>query len=301
MRQLNYNHLHYFWVVAREGSIARACEQLHLTPQTVSAQVKLLEESVGKPLFHRVGRGLVLSPMGEAVMRYADDMFSTGQELGRFLHSGEFSDTPVFHVGITESIAKLVVYRILQPAMEETAGVRVVCEEDRLAGLVDAVANHRLDLIISDAPLTAERQRRVWNHHLGYSGICIFASPALARRYRDGFPRSLHGAPFLMPTPGSSVRGVLDDWFAVNEIVPEVVAEIADAALLKSFGGEGAGLFAGATVIEKNIRSMYGVEVVGSANDMYEQFYAISPERKIRQPLVLNICDRARTEVFGTG
>lgn len=298
MRYLNYNHLHYFWVVAREGSIARACRELHLTPQTVSAQIKLLEESVGAPLFNRVGRGLVLSEMGTVVMRYADDIFSTGAELGRFLESGEFSGTPVFRVGITDSIAKLVAYRILQPVMDEASGMRLVCVEDRLDRLVDEVTSHRLDLIISDAPFAGEQQVRVWNHHLGRSEIRIFAGPDKGRQYRRNFPRSLNGAPFLLPTAGSAVRVVLDDWFAVNDISPRIVAEVADAALLKAFGSEGAGLFASATVIEKTISRMYGVTAIGTAAGMFEQYYAISPERKIKQPLVLTICEHARRQVL---
>ncbi len=300
MRYLNYNHLHYFWVVAREGSIARACRRLHLTPQTVSAQIKLLEESVGAPLFNRVGRGLVLSKMGNVVMRYADDIFSTGAELGRFLESGEISGSPVFRVGITDSIAKLVAYRILQPVMDESSGTRLVCIEDRLDRLVEEVTSHRLDLIISDAPFAGDQQVRVWNHHLGRSEIRIFAGAGLEQQYRQDFPRCLNGAPFLVPVAGSAVRLVLDDWFAVNEVTPRIVAEVADAALLKAFGSEGAGLFASATVIEETICRMYGVSVIGTATGMYEQYYAISPERKIKQPLVLTICERARREVLGS-
>ncbi len=299
MRYLNYNHLHYFWVVAREGSIARACQQLHLTPQTISAQIKLLEESIGATLFNRVGRGLVLSETGNVVMRYADDIFSTGAELGRFLESGELSGKPEFHVGITDSIAKLVAHRILHPVMEESTGVRLVCEEDSLERLVDAVVGHRLDLIISDAPLAVDAQVKLWNHHLGQSEMNIYACRGLEDEYREDFPRSLDGAPFLMPTAGSAVRVVLDDWFAVNEITPRIVAEFADAALLKSFGSVGAGLFASASVIEEKMCQMYGVTRIGTATGMYEQYYAISPERKIKQPLVLTICERARSEVLG--
>jgi LysR family transcriptional activator of nhaA len=298
MRHLNYNHLFYFWTVAREGSISKACGKLHLTPQTVSAQIKLLEETVGEPLFDRVGRGLVLSEVGSMVMRYADEIFSAGMELNRFLRSGEFTGSRAFNVGITDSIAKLVAYRVLQPAMDEEADVKLVCEEGRLDRLLGTMATHRLDLIISDAPLPGGTHIKAFNHHLGHSEIKIFATPALAKKYRKKFPESLDGAPFLMPTRENAVRRALEHWFELHQLTPNIVAEVYDSALLKSFGGEGAGLFPGSAVIEDNIRTMYAVEDVGTAKGIHEQYYAISPERKIKQPVVLTICEWARSHVF---
>jgi len=298
MRHMNYNHLLYFWTVAREGSIARASRVLHLTPQTVSAQIKQLEQSIGEPLFNRVGRGLVLSEMGSVVMRYADDIFTTGLELNRVLKSGEHGHATMLTVGITDSTAKLVAYRILQPATEEPGAVRLVLIEDQLERLTGSLATHHLDLIISDAPLPANSGVKAWNHHLGHSEIRIFGTPALTRKFRPQFPKSLDGAPFLVPTTGNAVRRVLDDWFEQQGIVPKIIAEIDDSALINAFGSEGAGLFPASAASAARIRKMYGVAEVGTAKGAFVEFYAISPERKIRHPVVYQLCERARTSLF---
>ena len=298
MRHLNYNHLLYFWTVANEGSIARASESLHLTPQTISGQLKLLEQRVGAPLFQRVGRGLVLSETGLFVKQYADEIFSLGAELAQRVKS-ESPHVPVtLNVGIVNSIAKLIAYRIVQPALELEEDLRIICCEADLDQLLGELAVHRLDLVISDRPIPAGLNVKAYNHHLGESGIAFFAPKSSAARYRRNFPDSMDGAPLLVPVKSTVLRRGLDDWFERGGITPRVVAEFDDSALLKAFGEAGAGLFPAPIAIAAQVEQMYHARVIGEVDGVTESYYAISPERKLKHPAVLRITEVARARVF---
>ncbi len=298
MRHLNYNHLQYFWAVAREGSVTRAAESLHLTPQTISGQLRLLEESVGQPLFDRVGRRLVLSEMGHVVMEYADEIFAIGAELSQVVRGQKTSGHSLLSVGIVNSIPKLIAERIVAPALSAGEAIRIRCHEASLEQLLGELSVHKLDIVLSDQPMPQGLSLRAYNHLLGESGLAFFAQKRRARRYRDGFPQSLNDAPMLLPGRHSALRMRLDDWFDNNEIAPQIVGEFDDSALLKAFGDAGFGVFAGPSAIEKEICKMYGVAVAGRTGDITERFYAISPERRIKHPSVARIIEVARTELF---
>ena len=297
MRHLNYSHLHYFWTVANEGSIARASEVLHITPQTISGQLKLLEEAVGEPLLQRAGRGLVLSDTGRLVKQYADEIFTLGAELSQVV-KGQQAKTRVLHVGIVNSIAKLIAYRVLQPVLAMEGSIRLECYEADLDDLLADLAVHRLDLVISDRPIPVGMNVKAYNHKLGSSVIAFFSKPAAVRKYRSNFPQSLAGAPLLLPVHASAMRRELDDWFERIDIEPRVVAEFDDSALLKMFGAAGAGVFPAPYAIAQEIERMYGARVVGLAEDVRETYLVISPERKLKQPAVLEIIERAREQLF---
>lgn len=297
MRHLNYSHLHYFWTVANEGSIARASEVLHITPQTISGQLKLLEEAVGELLFQRAGRGLVLSDTGRMVKQYADEIFTLGAELSRVV-KGRQARAQVLHVGIVKSIPKLIAYRVLQPILAPENPVRLVCTEGGLDSLLGDLAVHRLDLVISDRPIPVGMNVRAYNHTLGSSAIAFFSKPAAVARYRSNFPQALAEAPLLLPVHASAMRRELDDWFERVGIEPRVVAEFDDSALLKMFGAAGAGVFPAPYTIAGEIERMYSARVVGVAEDVRETYFAISPERKLKQPMVLEIIERAREQLF---
>jgi LysR family transcriptional activator of nhaA len=307
MRHLNYNHLLYFWTVAREGSIARAAETLHLTPQTISGQLKQLEERVGAPLFQRAGRGLALTETGELVAQYADEIFALGSELafalGSELAQRVRSERPfapvVLNVGIVNSIAKLIAYRIIEPALDGEEELRVVCREAELERLLGDLAVHRLDLVLSDRPIPAGLNVKAYNHHLGESGIAFFAHRSLAARYRRGFPGSLDGAPVLLPVGATALRRSLDDWFDACDIAPRVIAEFDDSALLKAFGEAATGLFPAPTAITPQIEHMYHARRIGEVEGMTESYFAISPERKLKHPAVVRITELARERLFG--
>lgn len=298
MRHLNYNHLQYFWAVAREGSIAKASESLHLTPQTISGQLKLLDEAVGQPLFNRVGRRLVLSDMGRVVFEYADEIFSVGAELASVVRGHHFSGPTTLNLGIVSSMPKLIAERIVAPAMMAEEPVRVRCQEASLEQLLSELAVHKLDLVLSDQPVPDGLSIKAYNHCLGDSGMSFFAQRSRARRYRAKFPDSLNDAPLLLPSQHSALRRRLDDWFENHELSPRIAGEFDDSALLKAFGEAGAGVFAAPTVIEEEVCRMYRMSVIGQTDAIKERFYAISPERRLKHPSVVLITDIARSKLF---
>ncbi len=293
MRHLNYTHLLYFWNVAREGSIARAAEILHLTPQTISGQLKLLEEAVGEPLFNRVGRGLALTETGRVVNQYADEIFQLGAELTQRVKSKQALLPTTLHVGIVNSIPKLVALRVIEPALGLDDPVRVICQEGDLDYLLGDLAVHRLDLIISDHPLPSGSHVKAYNHALGESDISFFAHKSIARRFAK-FPDSLDDAPMLLPVANSPLRRSLDDWFEREDVTPRVVAEFDDSALLKAFGEAGLGIFPAPSAIADEVCSMYHSRILGRVPDIGERYFAISPERRLKHPAVLAITESAR-------
>ncbi|NNF15485.1 MAG: transcriptional activator NhaR [Gammaproteobacteria bacterium] len=301
MRHLNYNHLQYFWAVAREGSIARASESLHLTPQTISGQLKMLDESVGQPLFNRVGRRLVLSDMGRLVFEYADEIFSVGAELATVVRGNHMSGHTTLSVGIVSSMPKLIVERIVAPALMAEQPIRVRCHEASLEQLLSELAIHKLDLVLSDQPVPDGLGLKAYDHRLGESGMSFFAQRKIARRYRKNFPDSLSNSPILLPSQHSALRRRLDDWFEKYELSPRIVGEFDDSALLKAFGEAGSGIFAAPTVIEAEICRMYRMAVIGQTEEILERFYAISAERRLKHPSVVLITDTARVDLFGSG
>ena len=298
MRHLNYSHLHYFWMVAREGSIVRASKSLHLTPQTISGQLKLLDEAVGHPLFHRAGRRLVLSEMGRVVFDYADEIFSVGAELARVVRGNELEGATTLTVGVVSSMPKLIAERIIAPALMGDDPVRVRCHEASLEQLLSELAIHKLDIVLSDRQVPDGLNLKAFNHRLGESGMSFFAQRKVARRYKSAFPECLTDAPMLLPTQHSALRRRLDDWFEDHEISPRIAGEFDDSALLKAFGEAGAGIFASPSVIEEEICRMYRMAVIGRTDEIEERFYAISPERRLRHPSLVLITDTARSDLF---
>ena len=298
MRHLNYSHLQYFWAVAREGSIAKASESLHVTPQTISGQLKLLDKAVGHPLFNRAGRRLVLSDMGGVVFEYADEIFSTGAELASVVRGNHMSGPTTLSLGIVSSMPKLIAERIVAPAMLAEKPVRVRCHESSLEQLLSELAVHKLDLVLSDQPVPDGLGIKAYNHMLGESGMSFFSQRARARRYRARWPDSLNDAPLLMPSQHSALRRRLDDWFESHELSPRIAGEFDDSALLKAFGESGVGVFAAPTVIEEEICRMYRMSVVGRTDEIKERFYAISPERRLKHQSVVLITDTARSDLF---
>jgi LysR family transcriptional activator of nhaA len=298
MDWLNYHHLLYFWTVAKEGSIRRACEQLHLAQPTISSQIRRLEEALGEKLFVRVGRNLQLTDAGQVAYRYADEIFSLGREMTDALRGRPTGRPLRLTVGIPDVLPKLIAYRLLQPALKMSEEVQLVCHEGKLDQLLADLARHHLDLVLSDSPAGSAVRVRAYNHLLGTCGVTILATKDLASRYRRGFPRSLEGAPMLLPTGNTLLRRDLDRWFDEQDLRPEMVGEFEDSALLKVFGQAGVGLFPGPSAIEQEIRRQYRVSVVGRIDDIREQFFAISVERRLKHPAVLAISTAAREQLF---
>jgi len=298
MEWLNYHHLLYFWTVAKEGSIARACEQLRLAQPTISGQLRLLEETLGEKLFARSGRGLKLTEVGQVVYRYADEIFGLGRELQDVLKGRPHGRPIKLTVGISDMVPKLIAYRILQPALAMTEPAQLICHEDSQERLLADLAEHRLDVVLSDSPITSVIRVKAFNHLLGTSGITLFGAPELAKRYQKRFPSSLAEAPFLVPIEGSALRRSLDQWFDTENVRPRFVGEFKDRALMKTFGQAGAGIFPAPTAIEKEVKGRYQVSIVGRVDSVTERFYAISVERKLKNPAVITICEAAANRLF---
>ena len=298
MNSLNYHHLRYFWAVARSGNLTRAATEFHLTPQTVSAQIKDLEEALGERLFRRSGRRLELTDVGELVFRYADEIFSIGKELVESLAGQPIGRPMRLVVGVADVLPKLVAHRLLAPAMTLDEPVRIVCRETGLETLLGDLAIHRVDVVLSDAPIPPSIKIQAYNHLLGECGVTFMASSRLAKRYRRKFPACLDGAPVLLPTEGTALRSQLDQWFRKIGVRPKIVAEFEDSALLKTFGQAGDGVFPVPSIVVVEVGRQYQVTTVGVAEGVNERFYAITVERRIVHPAVVAICAAARTELF---
>jgi LysR family transcriptional regulator, transcriptional activator of nhaA len=298
MEWLNYHHLYYFWMVAKHGSVARAAAELRLSPPTVSAQIRLLEDSLGPPLFARVGRRLVLTDVGRLASGYADDIFSRGRELMDTVQ-GRAVARRRFVVGVSDALPKLVAWRLLQPALAGADDTLVVCREGRHDRLLAALAVHELDVVVSDAPVTAAIGVRAFNHLLGECGISFFAAPHVAARLRGRLPHCLDGAPMLLPTDVSALRQSLDSWFDRHGIHPRTVGEFDDGALLMTFGQAGAGVFAAPSVIEREVAKQHGVRVLGRTPAIRERYFAISTDRRLKHPAVVALTHAARHAMFG--
>jgi LysR family transcriptional regulator, transcriptional activator of nhaA len=295
---LNYHHLLYFWVVVREGGLVPAGRVLRLSHPTLSAQVHALEERLGHKLFTRVGRRLVPTDVGRMVYRYADEIFSIGGELLEAVR-GRPSGQPLrLDVGVLDAVPKLVVRRLLDPALRIGEPVRIVVHEGSYEKLLAELALHNLDIVVADAPVPSGSSVRVFSHPLGDCGVGIFGKAGLARRYRRGFPRSLQGAPMLLPLEGSQLRRALDQWFEANELRPRIVGEFQDDALLEVFGGDGLGLFAAPLAVQREVRAQHGVALLGELADLRERFYAVSVQRRLEHPAVVALTKAARTDVF---
>lgn len=298
---MNYKHLHYFWVVAKAGGVVRAGAQLHTTPQTLSAQIKLLEGRLGCRLLRKAGRNVELTDEGRVALRFADEIFALGRELETTLSSARgAAPQPVeFRVGIEDAVAKPVAYRLLEPALALEPAMRLVCTEGRFADLMAQLALHRMDLVIADEPLTSRLGVKAFNHALGRSTMSFFAAPALREKLHGRFPECLNGAPLLLPGAMSSLRPQIEAWLTRHMLHPRIAGEFDDVALMTAFGRQGAGVFVSPRVVERQTKSQYGVHVVGRSDELGEDFYAITVERRITHPGVAAITAAARGDVFG--
>jgi LysR family transcriptional activator of nhaA len=304
MEWLNYHHLLYFWVVAREGSIAGATRKLNLTQPTISAQLRQLEESLGEKLFEKAGRGLVLTESGRIALRYADEIFALGRELRDTLRDRPTGKPVRVTIGIADVVPKLVAYRVLRPAFSPAMEIEMVCREASSEVLLALLGQHEVDLVITDAPAPTTNSGaplRAYNHLLGESGTTFFAAPSLAASVKKGFPRSLDGAPLLLPGHGTQIRRALELWLDATGIAPRRMGEFDDLALMTAFGRAGTGIFPAPTAIEHEIETQDHVRVVGRLPEVKERFYAVSAERKIKNPVVSAITSAARREGFEGG
>jgi LysR family transcriptional activator of nhaA len=295
---INYKHLHYFWAVAKAGGVTRASERLHLTPQTISGQLSLFEELLGEKLFKRTGRGFELTETGLMMLSYADEIFSLGKELEEVLHHRTPGRPMQFSVGITDSVPKTLAYQLLEPAMQVPQTPRIICREGKVADLLAELAVHRLDIVIADSPMPRNIDVRGYSHLLGECGITFFATKELAKQHAEAFPQCLNNAPMLLPGEDVAVRPRLLRWFSDKQIRPRITGEFDDSALMQAFGQAGAGIFAAPSAIAEQVMRQYEVVRIGTTEEVIEQYYAISVERKLAHAAVVAISRAARQELF---
>lgn len=297
MTWLNYHHLLYFWKVAKTGSVTAASKELRLAHPTLSAQIRTLEKNLGHKLFRQVGRNLQLTETGQLAYRYANDIFSLGEELLLAIEGRPSSGGIRLKVGITDVLPKPMAYRFLEPALK-LPDVRAVIHEGKPNELMSQLVVHELDLVLSDFPLGPQFTLNAFSHLLGESKVSLYGVPKLVKKYESKFPRSLDDAPVLLPTENTSMRRILNHWFASKRIRPRVIAEFEDSELLKEYGQAGGGLFAASTVIEEHTLQHYGVKALGQLESTRMRYYAISPERRVTNPAVTAIIEAAKREIF---
>lgn len=297
---MNFKHLHYFWVTAKAGGVMRAGEQLHTTPQTLSGQIKLLEDWLGRKLFRKSGRQLELTEDGRLALGYADQIFTLGAELETAVRQAR-GGAPIldFRVGVADSVAKSVAYRLLEPALSIKEPIRLICSEGKFPDLLSHLALHRLDLVIADEPMSRRISVKAFNHALGSTSMSFYCAPQLRKKLVGEFPGCLNGMPMLIQGASASVRQQLEGWLTRHQIHPRVIGEFDDGALMTAFGREGRGVFMGPAVLEAETIQQFGVEVIGHSTELVEEFFAVSVERRITHPCVVAITDAARGQLFG--
>ncbi|MCP4597169.1 transcriptional activator NhaR [Neptuniibacter sp.] len=291
---MNYKHLHYFWMVAKEGSIAAAAERLNVTPHTISAQLSLLDDYFGCSLFTKVGRQLELTETGHMALSYASDIFSLGGELEERIRNLDKVRPLVFKVGVVDVVPKSITYHLLSPAMEDINNIRMICHEGDINELLAELALHRLDLVISESPIPSDVSINGYSHSLGTCGSSFMAHPDIAKKIGDDFPNNLNGAPMLLPNETTMVRRQLFQWFNKHKVHPRVVGEFDDSALIKAFAHAGKGILVMPTPIIEEVEQQFGLVTIGETNEIINNYYAISIERKISHTAVEKITTAAK-------
>lgn len=296
MSPLNYNHLYYFYIVATEGSITKASTRLNLTPQTISGQITNFEAQMGVNLFERKGKKLILSEMGLLIFSYAEEIFQLGDEIKHILKRKQPGVWHTFTVGITDVIPKILANHLLSPVLNMNERVRLICQEGDQNKLLADLSVNKVDCILTDLPLQVGSHIKAYNHLLVKSGFSFFATEKLFQSCKKGFPHSLSDFPWLMQSKKSAVRTRLSSWLEKYNISPKIVAEFDDSALMKSFGQAGLGIFCSPTLIEKHITNKYDVKIVGRTDEIKENYYIISPERRLKHPAIIEIVDAANKQ-----
>lgn len=298
MEWLNYHHLRYFWTVARKGGVRKAAEELHVSQPSISAQLRLLEESLGQKLFRRSGRNLVLTETGQLVLNYADEIFSAGRELMNAVKQRPGKHPVRVNIGLTDAFPKLIAFQILRAAFRSEAAVHMICREGEIGPLVSHLQAHRLDIVLADEPASSALKAKTFNHRLGRSGVTFCAVPSLAAKLRRNFPQSLDGAPALLPTQNMGMRAALETWFDSKGIRPRVVGEFEDSALMEVCSTGGRGFTAVHTVVDRAALKHFGLRVIARVDECGTDFYAITAERRVKHPAAVAITEHAYSSVF---
>lgn len=298
MEWLNFHHLRYFWTVARKGGVRKAAEELNVSQPSISAQLRLLEDALGEKLFQRRGRNLVLSEVGQLVLSYADEIFSAGREMMNAVKQRPGNRALRLNVGMTDALSKLIAFEILKPAFEFPRPTHVICRQAEIGPLVNQLRAHRLDIVLADEPASSSLNTKIFNHKLGHSGVTFCAVPAMAAKLRRGFPRSLDGAPALLPSENMGMRAALEKWFDAQGVRPRLVGEFEDSALMEVSATGGLGFTTVHSVVDKAALKHYGLKVIARVEECGSEFYAITTERRVKHPAAMAITEHAYSSLF---
>lgn len=301
MNFLNYHHLRYFWTVGRKGSIRAAAEDLGISQPSISSQIQLLEESLGEKLFVRKGRGLALTEAGQLAMTYAEEIFAAGRDLANAISQGSTNRAIRLNVGMTDSLSKLIAFECLRPAYEHPSPTHVVTRQGELRVMLEKLQSHRLDLVLADEPATSSQNAKTYNHLLGRSGVTFCAAPRLASKLRRNFPKSLDGAPAFLPSENMGMRWALESWFDKMGLRPRIVGEFEDYSLMQVASSGGYAFTAVHTIVEQTALKHFGLKTIANAQDCASDFYAITAERRVKNPLAVKITEHAFSNLFTSG
>jgi LysR family transcriptional regulator, transcriptional activator of nhaA len=300
IERVNFHHLYYFWVVAKCGSIRNASKQLMLAAPTVSRQIKELEDKLHVKLIIRSSRNFTLTEKGLHIRRYCDELFGLAREMMDGLEGHSLTRPLRLTVGVAGVIPKLVLYKILEPALHLKSPVQIICHEGNTSRLVQDLSNHTLDIVLTDSPIGPYPELRSYSHLIAESPILVCGNKAAAKKYGPNFPRSLDGAPILLPTPNCAFRSSLDTYFYESKIVPHIRGEFEDSTIIKVFGEAGLGLFFVPAIIESEVKRRFHCESIGQIDSVTARFYVVSPQRRVSNPAVTAIMDLARHSLMGT-
>ncbi len=298
MEFLNYHHLRYFWTVAKEGGLTRAAAKLHVSQPTISAQIQALEGALGEKLFRRAGRNLVLTDVGQQVLAYAEEIFAIGQDLLNAVKLRPTSRPMRVNLGVADALPKPVTYHLIKPIFSLPQPVQVSCWEASVSDMLIELASYRLDVVLADEPASSGVTTNVFNHLFGESGVTFCAAPELARKLEGRFPKCLNGAPALLPMANSGLRRSLEKWFHAVGIRPRLLGEFYDPALVNVVALHGQGFMCVPTIVVNEVVDQFGFKVIGQTDACRQQFYAITPERRLTHPAVTAITSAGGSGLF---
>ena len=297
-RFINYQHLYYFWATVHYGGVTKASIKLKLAQPTISAQLKTFEDTFGEKLFQKDGRNLKLTEAGKIAHKYADRIFSIGQELIDVLDGRTSHQHKEFKIGISDVVPKTMAYRLIKPAIKEQNNTTIVCLEDKTERLLAELAIGDLDLVIADRPISHNSNIKAFNHFMGDSSISFLCTANFKKLYQKNFPLSLDNAPMLIPTLESTLRQELEKWFRVKNIKPNILGSFQDSALMKIAASDKKGIIPVPTVVASEIMKEYGLINLGTVKEVKESLYLISLDRRLKHPIILDICSEGQKNLF---
>ncbi|MDD1783887.1 transcriptional activator NhaR [Enterovibrio sp. ZSDZ35] len=294
MSHLNYNHLYYFWMVCKQGSVTKAAEALFLTPQTVTGQIRTLEERLNGRLTKRAGRNVEPTELGQLVFKYADKMFGLSYEMLDIVNYSQ-RENQLFDVGVADALSKNLVSRVLLKAIPEDDGIHLRCFESTHELLLEQLSQHKLDMILSDCPVDSAQSPGLFSVKIGESVMSFFCSGSTAK---TSFPAIIEDYKLLIPGSRTAMGRKLMHWFDSQGITPNILGEFDDAALMKAFGANHQAMFVAPTFYSADVLDLPNIREIAKVKELKEEYYVIFAERMIQHPAVKRICEADFGKLF---